>query len=79
MVYSYGRRINRTTKQTAMIPKSNCCGADIIDDYHYNNELCPKCGEHCEIEDIDDDIENDNWLKELTKVVTPKEKIYSNN
>jgi hypothetical protein len=58
---------------------SNCCGAEIIEDYHYRNDLCPKCGEHCEIESIDDDIENNNWLGGLWNVVKPKEKDYDTN
>jgi transcription initiation factor TFIIIB Brf1 subunit/transcription initiation factor TFIIB len=58
---------------------SSCCGVEIRTDYHYHNELCPKCGEHCEIEDIDDDIENQDWLSGLNEVVKPKEKTYSNN
>lgn len=55
---------------------SSCCKSEIKTDYHFNNELCPSCGEHCEIEDIDDDIENQSWLDAINDILKPKEKSY---
>jgi hypothetical protein len=61
------------------MPYSPCCK-----EYTNHEEYgrCPKCKEGVNedewIEESDDDIENDNWLSGLNKVVTIKEKNYDN-
>jgi hypothetical protein len=60
--------------QKNKIMTSNCCGAEILNDYDFHNELCPKCGEHCEIEG-----KPDLSYVELLEVISvkPKETILS--
>ena len=44
---------------------SNCCGYPFTEDNHYH--LCPKCLEHCEFIDDEDDPEEDDGSLDMPK------------